>query len=205
VVLRRVGASAVVGVGLWVAAATGVDLVGSRSSPEGTWDAIVVPGAKVYADGGLSAPMRDRTLRAVELWRAGVAPRIVISGGLCSYAGATQAEAGAALAEQRGVPRESLVLEKRAFNTEENARFTAELLGPVRVVVVTDTYHVLRCELVFGRFFAEVEGVGVAPPPTVRAKMALREVLALTSYLARGRLGLPGPRPEGVTPSATSG
>lgn len=172
----------------WTSAALLIDHHGSRHPPSGQWDAIIVPGARVMGDGSLSTPLRNRTLKAIELWRSGVAPRIAISGGQCRGAPRTQADAAAELAIANGVPPEALVLEDQAASTEENAAFTASLLPVERVLVVTDSYHVLRCELVFRRYFTQVTGVGISPPMKIRVKMAVREVAALAAYLVTGRL-----------------
>jgi uncharacterized SAM-binding protein YcdF (DUF218 family) len=86
------------------------------------------------------------------------------------------------------VPPAAIVSESRSTSTEENALELAHILGPARILVVTDRYHVTRCERVFGRHFPAVEGVGVVSPPWVRTRGATREVLALGWYAVSGRL-----------------
>jgi uncharacterized SAM-binding protein YcdF (DUF218 family) len=171
----------------WLAASCGLDGYGHRG-PDGTYDAIVVAGCRVLPDGTPSLALQRRTRHAVELWRAGIAPRIVLTGGVGTWP-PSEAAAAAQVAVGLGVPSDALVLEERSTSTEENAAFAAELLDPAaRVVVVTDTYHVFRAERVFGRVFAEARGSGSTPAPWWRVRGAVREVLAVGYYGLTGRL-----------------
>jgi uncharacterized SAM-binding protein YcdF (DUF218 family) len=151
-----------------------------------SWDAIVVAGARVDADGTPSAALVRRVELAVRLFHAGEAPTIAFTGG----GSPSEAAVGGALARSLGVPERALVLEDRSASTEQNARFTAELLGPARVVVVTDDYHAWRCERVFRRYFAEVRVVPTSGP---RARWGLRarEAAVIAVYAARGWLRSP--------------
>ncbi|MCX4247702.1 YdcF family protein [Paraliomyxa miuraensis] len=186
---RLVGRLALAGSLLWVSLAFGLDRYGqSRPEPQGQWDAIVVLGCRVYPDGRASVALSRRVKAAAELYAAGRAETIVLTGGT-GDSGHVEAEVAAEIAESLGVPRSALVLETRSTSTEENAEFAAGLIEGRRVVVVTDAYHVLRSERVFARFFDEVSMVGtVSPRWWPRSRGALREVLAIAGYALRGRL-----------------
>lgn len=187
---RRLGRWAVLGVALsWSALAWGLDRYGQgRPAPAGRWDAIVVLGCRVFPDGRPSAALARRVQRAAELWAAGRADVVVLTGGR-GDAGVVEAEVAAAVAESLGVPRAALVLETRSTSTDENARFAAEAIEGRRVLVVTDAYHVLRSERVFARHFEEAHVVGtVSPRWWARVRGALREVVALAGYAVTGRL-----------------
>jgi uncharacterized SAM-binding protein YcdF (DUF218 family) len=176
----------------WAAAALAIDHFGhSRGRPQAC-DAIVVPGCAVLRDGGPSPPLARRVQRAVDLWRSGVAPRLVLTGGLGEHPPA-EARVAADYAQSLGVPSEVLVLEERSHSTEENARFTAARIDARRVAVVTDSYHALRTYLVFRRYFEEVAVAAVSAPATSRLRQALREVPVLAWYALRLRIG-PFPR-----------
>lgn len=172
---------------LWPATAATLDRWGLRPAPAGRFDAIIVAGCRVMPDGQPSLALAGRTTYAVELWRQGYAPQIVLTGGVGRYPPA-EAEAAATVARRLGVPDEALVLEANSKSTEQNAQFAAELLGPVHVLVVTDSYHAWRCRRVFARYFTSAEAVGRAPTPFFRVKGALREVVAIVVYAAKGRL-----------------
>lgn len=186
---RIAGRLALGGSLVWIVLALGLDRYGqARPAPEGRWDAIVVLGCRVYPDGRPSVALSRRVRAAAELYAAGRAETIVLTGGV-GDSGFTEAEVAAELAESLGVPRTALVLEGRSTSTEENAEFAAALIEGRRVVVVTDAYHVVRSERVFGRYFDEVSMVGtVSPRWWPRSRGALREVVAIAGYAVRGRL-----------------
>jgi uncharacterized SAM-binding protein YcdF (DUF218 family) len=173
----------------WLAVAWGLHRYGQgRPAPQGRWDAIVVLGCRVFPDGRPSNALAERVRVAAELYAAGRADTIVLTGGM-GDAGVVEAEVAAARAEALGVPRTALVLETRSTSTDENARFAAEVIAGRRVVVVTDAYHVLRSQRVFLRHFDEVHVVGTVNPRWwPRTQGALREVVALAGYAVQGRL-----------------
>lgn len=178
---------AVVGFVVWTGLAVALDTWGKTRSVEGHFDAIVVAGCRVYPDGRPSPALEWRVRKAVELFEAGVAPKIVFTGGLGTYP-PTEAEASANLAAELGVPRAAMVLEDRSTSTEENAANAAKSIEAWRIVVVTDAYHVFRARRVFDRHFEEVEGVGSTYGYWVRVRGAYREVLAVAKYGAFGAL-----------------
>lgn len=119
-------------------------------------DAIVVLGGGVRPDGSLSTVSRTRVERAVEVFHAGVAPRMVLSGrcGLTdSDPVVTEAAAMAAHAGELGVPGSALLLEEESRDTLGNAYFTrARLLEPhgwSSIRVVTSDFHLSRAAWVF--------------------------------------------------------
>ena len=151
-------------------------------------DAIIVAGAPVTPDGTPSRPLRRRAVAGVERYLAGDAPLLLFSGGRVGQQPRSEAEAGADIAREMGVPRQSIVVETQAKNTWENAKLSANLVDARRVLVVTDDYHLRRCLVVFGRFFHEVSGWGCPTPRLERAAMAARELVALAHYRWTGRI-----------------
>jgi uncharacterized SAM-binding protein YcdF (DUF218 family) len=126
------------------------------SRPEFPADAIVVLGGGVESDGALPRVAAARVERAVELWRHGVAPRIILSG-RCGLIGpepaVTEAAAMAALAHRLGVPDEALLMEEQSRDTLGNAYFVKEELlepnGWRSIRVVTSDFHLSRAAWVF--------------------------------------------------------
>jgi uncharacterized SAM-binding protein YcdF (DUF218 family) len=119
-------------------------------------DAIVVLGGGVESDGSLPRVASTRVERAVEAWRHGVAPRLVLTGrcGLSDPEPAvTEAAAMAALARRLGVPDDALLLEEEARDTLGNAYFVrARFLEPNgwrSIRVVTSDFHLSRAAWVF--------------------------------------------------------
>jgi uncharacterized SAM-binding protein YcdF (DUF218 family) len=182
--------AAVAGFPLWVGVAFALDIYGHRPRPTGSFDAIVVAGCRVLQNGQPSVSLTRRATRAVELWQRGLAPLIVFTGGV-GQSPPAEAAAAAGVARQLGVPDSAMLLEDRSTSTLENASFARELTTAQRIIVVTDTYHVRRCEWLFGRYFKGVQGVGVVSPFGYRVRGALREALAFAYYVVLSHWTLP--------------
>lgn len=180
---RRIAWSILASMGAYVLAAIALDRYGRDRIPTGRYDAIIVAGARVWSDGEPSLTLLRRTERAVELWKAKVAPVMVMTGGVGRH---PPSEAGVAadVALAAGVPAAAILLEDRSRSTEQNASFSRALLGERRVLVVTDAYHVLRSQHIYDRYYdhAFVLGVDIGwRPPVIES---LREVAAVAWYFA---------------------
>jgi uncharacterized SAM-binding protein YcdF (DUF218 family) len=164
-----------------------LDARGRRPVRGGPFDQIVVAGCRVMEDGRPSTALERRVRLAVDLWSAGHAPRIVFTGGL-GGAPISEAAASAALARALGVPGEAIVEEDASTSTWENAAFAARVAPARRVLVVSDAYHVWRCERMFAAHFPEVVGAGAPVPRGVRWRMGLRELALIGYYRAFRRI-----------------
>ncbi|KFE68846.1 YdcF family protein [Hyalangium minutum] len=136
-------------------------------------DAVVVLGARVLQGGVPSGALQARVEKAVELYQRGVASRLVFSGGVGDHP-PSEAQVMRSLAVQLGVPAEACTLEEQSHSTEQNARFSAELLralGAQRVVVVSDPYHLLRA-----RQYFRLQGFEVATSPALLTERNLHAV-----------------------------
>lgn len=107
----------------------------------------------------------DRSTRAAELFRQGLAPVVVASGvRLRPYAGISELMEHD-LAE-RGVPKEKILrFPQDADNTLEEAKSLAKLAGEKNwhsVIVVTSNYHTRRARYIFRRTFPASIAVSVA-------------------------------------------
>jgi uncharacterized SAM-binding protein YcdF (DUF218 family) len=129
--------------------------------------AIVVLGAKLGADGRPSAALQRRTALGIELYRAGVAPCLVLSGG--GTRAVSEAEVMRQIALTAGIPDSVLLMEARSRNTVENAVETARLLAgrnATAIVLVTDRLHALRARLLFRTAGIAVRAVHSPPVPS---------------------------------------
>jgi uncharacterized SAM-binding protein YcdF (DUF218 family) len=151
-------------------------------------EAIVVLGCRLRDDGAPSPVLRRRVARAVELYRAGRAPLLLMSGG---GAGPTaEAAIMRELALAAGVPEAALLCEPASRDTVENALNAARLLrerGIGRVVLVSDATHLPRAALLF-----RLAGLDIVGQAGVRALSATRafftsayELVALPRSLLR--------------------
>jgi len=127
--------------------------------------AIVVLGAKILRDGRPSRAIERRVQAAVALYRAGVAPVLVLSGG--GGRAVPEAEVMRDLALAAGIPDSALLVEPTSRNTLENATESARLLAArgTSIVLVTDRYHALRARVLFRLVGLSVRAVHAAPMP----------------------------------------
>ena len=109
-------------------------------------DAIVVLGAAEY-DGRPSPVFRARLDHAVSLYRAGLAPVLVVTGGKAAGDRTTEAAVAREFAIAEGVPSGSILVEDRGRTTLESLRTVGQMLrdrGARDVLFVSDRTHMLR-------------------------------------------------------------
>ena len=121
-------------------------------------DAIVVLGAGVRPDGSPSDMLRDRLDAALELFRAGRAPRILVSG---DHGTAAYDEPGTMRAwlEAEGVPASAVVMDHAGFDTYSSMWRARNVFGEKRVIVVTQAFHLPRALFLAGRLGLDATGV----------------------------------------------
>jgi uncharacterized SAM-binding protein YcdF (DUF218 family) len=121
-------------------------------------DAVVVFGARTYKDGRLSDALQDRIRTACELYRAGLAKRLVLSGGP-GDGPIAEAEAMRGYALKHRVLAQDIFIDNQGVNTEATVRNTAPLFQQWharRVLAVSHFYHLPRVKLAYQRAGVEV-------------------------------------------------
>ncbi|PYX58535.1 MAG: YdcF family protein [Acidobacteria bacterium] len=146
-------------------AATAIRIV-RESSGEGlkSADVIVVFGAAEYA-GRPSPVFRARLDHAYDLFRRGVAPVIITTGGSGSDPDYSEGGVGHDYLMHRGVPEHNLIAETQGSDTAQSAKRVMVIMranGMHSCVAVSDGYHVFRVKALL-----EHEGIQVyvAPRP----------------------------------------
>ena len=127
--------------------------------------AIIVLGAAQY-DGRPSAVFQARLDHAADLYHAGIAPTIVVTGGGLPGDRFTEASAGANYLAERGVDQTDILRETTSHNSVESLQAAARILRasdpPITtVVLVSDPFHSLRIKLI-----AEEVGLDAVNSPT---------------------------------------
>ena len=130
---------------LWGASLAAVLLVGNRDSAQ-TADAIVVLGAAQYA--GRPSPVLEARLdHAIRLYRRGIAPQLIFTGGRADGDITSEAETSARYARRNGVPASAITLEDESRSTTEQMHAVARMARARNfqgVVLVSDRFHMLR-------------------------------------------------------------
>ncbi len=109
-------------------------------------DAILVLGRKLESDAPTTV-FEARLAHAESLWRAGLAPRIVVAGGLTGSASLSEAEAGLAWLKTRGLDAALLHAEDKSQHTLENLFYVRDLMnaqGWRELILVSDPLHLAR-------------------------------------------------------------
>lgn len=134
----------------------------------GTYDAIIVLGGMSSYDQEFDriqfARGTDRLLQAIKLWKKGVAPKIVFTGGSGSIRN-SEIKEGEKIREflhQAGIPDSVMIYETQSRNTHENATYTKPVLAKEapggRYLLVTSAFHMRRSLACFAK-----EGIPVTP------------------------------------------
>lgn len=164
--LRRTG-GALLGAGLALLAAVLVMMAvqaGNRPGPEDC--TVVVLGCQVSASGEPTVMLRDRIDAAYDYLTAHPESRCVASGGQNDNEPISEAACIRNTLAARGIDPDRILLEDRSRSTEENLRFTAEIirqqgLNP-RVAIASDNFHQLRASVWARRCGLEAESLGCA-------------------------------------------
>lgn len=126
-------------------------------------DLIVVLGNKVYPDGHPSVGLRDRLDRAIEIYQAGYAPLILVSGGI-GKEGVDESVAMERYLTQHHIPTAHIVKDGLGKNTRATAHNTMHYLQQNQlhsVIIVSQYYHIARSKLAFKQ--AGIQRIGQAP------------------------------------------
>jgi uncharacterized SAM-binding protein YcdF (DUF218 family) len=154
----------------------------SRQNQARPVQAIVVLGAAQY-NGVPSPDLRARLDHAASLWRAGLAPVVVVTGGKEPGDAFTEAGAGATYLEAKGVPPSDVVLESAGRDSWQSLAAAAALLearGAQRVLLVSDPFHDERIALMAGE-------LGLTPYVSPTRTSPIRGV-AVIPYFAKETL-----------------
>ncbi|MCG5056143.1 MAG: YdcF family protein [Myxococcales bacterium] len=100
-----------------------------------------------------------RLAEGLRIWRALPGAQLVVSGAATGTE-VSQAELAGAAAAALGVPRTAIIEEARPRDTESEARFLRERLGPRSIVLVTSAWHMPRAVALF-----RAQGFDVHPAP----------------------------------------
>ena len=169
-----------------VVQATGHTRVRHSASEIEKADAVIVLGAGLRADGTPSTYLRRRVEGGAELYRAGVAPTVILSGDAHDNAdGARYDEPGSMrrwiLDNDLGVPDDAIVLDREGFDTTATCRRAYDLFGVRTAVVVTQDYHLRRTLYSCMEAGLDAVGLGVSAASVTPARVAwwhLRELPA---------------------------
>ena len=121
------------------------------------YDAIVVLGAGLRPDGTPSNMLEDRLKGAIELYKKGVAPKIILSGD-CSGEDYDEVSSMRKFCIDNGVSSSDIIRDDAGFSTYETMDNVVNKMGYKRIMVVTQKYHIYRSVYLARRMGADADG-----------------------------------------------
>lgn len=177
---------------LWACVLFAVFFYGRRDEARFA-DAIVVLGAAQY-DGRPSPVLRARLDHAVELYRADLAPYLILTGGVGVGDTVSEAEVGKRYAMRAGVPSRRILIEPSGISSDQSMRTVRRLMDGRRLrtaLLVSDPFHMLRLHVLAAQL-----GIRAYSSPTRTSpirldsveewKHVIRESIILPLTLLRG-------------------
>jgi uncharacterized SAM-binding protein YcdF (DUF218 family) len=138
------------------------------NTPATHFDTLIVLGYPAFPDGTPRPEQRERVLEGVREYRAGVAPRIIMTGG-AAHNQYVEAHVMAQLAESQGVPADAILEEGQAHDTIQNAYYSVKIMqahGWHSAEVVSSHSHLPRASLIFAHFPIEWRMHAAPWPPS---------------------------------------
>jgi len=113
-----------------------------------------VLGNPANEDGSISPVARSRVLEAIRQYQAGVAPRLLVTGGAVQNQ-FVEAQVMQQFARSQGVPDAAVFAEGQARNTIQNAFYSYKIMqahGWNSALVVSSPTHLRRASLIFSHY-----------------------------------------------------
>jgi len=164
----------------WVVSVVAVIAWGARdmASPA---DAIVVLGAAQYA-GRPSPVLKARLDHAVSLWKRGLAPRLVLTGGRGVGDTISEAAVGRRYVMRAGVADSAILLENEGRTTTASIEAVAGIMQEEhleKAILVSDPFHMLRLQIIAQRY-----GVMSVTSPTRTSPISANRLEALAYVMS---------------------
>jgi len=168
------------------------------TAPTQPADAVVVFGGGMGESGLAGGGYQERVQRAIELYRAGHASRLLFASGYMSAF--PEAEVMRDLAIDEGVPSDAIVVDTDATNTYDgvvSSHAIAKARGWRRVLLVSSPYHMRRAVLTWHTQAPEITVIPTPPPYSAffdhnrgasfeQIRAIVHEYAAIVAYWWRG-------------------
>ncbi|MBS1798820.1 MAG: YdcF family protein [Acidobacteria bacterium] len=176
------------------------------------FDAIIVLGTPSKPDGSPSPEQRERVLEGVREYKAGVAPRLIMTGG-AAHNHFVEAHSMALFAESQGVPAADIIEEGQAQNTIQNIYYSSAIMHQhswSSAEIVSSPYHLGRTALIMNAFNTRQPALSIdwrthgsnwPPEYDIHHKVVLNSVEAWRCLQLRAE-GYPSSRFLPLTPAA---
>ena len=152
---------------------------------------IIIHGCGLLQGHKVSRLLSNRIDKGITVFHKGNDKAMIIcSGGQGSDEDLSEAAAMAGYLKDKGIPEDQILLEDKSTTTEENLRFSYEIIkargGAKRIAVVSSNYHVYRCVLLAHKMKIPAVGIGAATAFYYWPSAVIREFVAV--YADKKRL-----------------
>lgn len=158
-ILGFLGAGTVFGINAYVVHTTQARILSPDAAAQlQDVDCILVLGCKVQDDGTPSHMLEDRLRRGVELYKAGAAPKLLMSGdhGTVPY---NEVQTMKQYATDQGIPSAHVFMDHAGFSTYESVYRAREVFQADKILIVTQEYHLHRALYIAQALGVEAYGV----------------------------------------------
>lgn len=143
---------------------------------------VIVFGAGLWRDGSPTPVLQDRVATAVDLYRAGKAEKLLLSGDN-RFIHYNEPAAMQRLALALGVPEEDLVLDYAGRRTYDTCYRARAIFGVEQAILVTQAFHLPRAIYTCNQLGVEAVGVRADRRPYPRSSMLYWEIRELFATL----------------------
>ncbi len=177
VILIIIGIIAVFGINQYVKSIANKNIIQEVENANKS-DAILVLGCQVMDDGSLSLMLKDRLDKAVELYKQGMAEKIIVSGdhGREEY---DEVNAMKTYLIENEIPSENIFMDHAGFSTYESLYRADYIFKVKKLTVVTQEYHLYRAVYIGNKLGIETYGVpAIKTEYYGQTSREIREILA---------------------------
>ena len=169
-------------------AGSGIDESVTEGCKAAEPDCILVLGCAVWADNQPSPMLKDRLDTAIELYKQGVSPKLLLSGDN-SVKEYSEPDCMLAYALDQGVPAEDIFLDFAGFSTYDSVYRSNAVFKADSIIVVTQKYHLYRALMICDKLGLMAKGVASNQRRyTGRYFREAREILARDKDLVKAIL-----------------
>lgn len=144
-------------------------------------EAILVLGCEVKPDGSLSLMLKDRLDKAIQLYKAGVAPKVIVSGDhRTDHYDETNAMKNYMM--KNNIPSEDIFMDHAGFATYDSMYRAKYIFKVEKCVVVTQEYHLYRAVYIGNALGMETYGTSA-----IKTKYNGQSARNFREFLARNK------------------
>ena len=133
-----------VGINAYIIKSTKADIYMAEQISDDDYDCVIVLGAGVRADNSVSDVLRDRLDTAIELYKNGVVPKLLMSG---DHGKKEYDEVNAMknyVLEKTNIPSDDIFMDHAGFSTYESIYRARDIFEVDKAVIVTQKFHLPR-------------------------------------------------------------